>query len=715
LSSPERAAREAHVNRIVANSGTVGTQGQMRPFVGEAQTEMAKALMMHDSRVLEQVKQIRVAHNAAAWQAEAVAAGMKPASAPNVLGFTYAMKGQAGYGTIWLQSYGNSQRERMTLHHEIGHTVYGATTQQGRQDWIDFYNAGGNHHTAYSGTNRAEGFSESYAGWLWAKGTQAPDAVTRSNLSAVPSLAAYRDTFNSVANVIAAIPASTPTKAARITRADLFGDVKALTRTNLLAAHESTINVDWPKLSAAAQSQWQVRHEKSDLPGVPGDARVWFADVVVAHDAAWQGDGNGKSLFIEALAPWVAALETAQTALRGKGPLKAGFSNPLRVASARWESLPPDRRRQWVDGYDDLDWVGKPPHPVEGFADAVVAHRALDGASPDEMMDLEGFQPYRDLFGRLGTVLDPKPGQSAAPTKGGPGSGNFGHKGRPGFRGGSVAGGGLGAIGVDRTATPDERRNAAAAFRQKAPVTVPTQDPKRAKLLASTTFEAFGSTDAEVDTALSSIGLTREDVTYMMALDGFNGEVASFLQGGKLFVAGEYTLESNPNVTATVMRGFYQEGDEWHVDHMKFGIDGIHHGRGTAQDLYARQIETYKAAGIVAVHTHADIDVGRYAWAKMGFEYDESGGSNIARKTKQFEHWAKKLGIDPPDGGWPTFQRPHDFATYKHPDGRKVNANDMGNWQGKFLPGDYDIGKAFMLDDNGHGDWYGVLPLKGQP
>jgi hypothetical protein len=45
--------------------------------------------------------------------------------------------------------------------------------------------------------------------------------------------------------------------------------------------------------------------------------------------------------------------------------------------------------------------------------------------------------------------------------RGSSGSGNWGHAGRPGIRGGSAPGGGLGAIGAGPTSTPGERRKKA--------------------------------------------------------------------------------------------------------------------------------------------------------------------------------------------------------------------------------------------------------------
>jgi hypothetical protein len=65
------------------------------------------------------------------------------------------------------------------------------------------------------------------------------------------------------------------------------------------------------------------------------------------------------------------------------------------------------------------------------------------GVGPGE----DGILPYWEIFNL------PAPTWAKPPVKGGPGSGNFGHRGRPGFRGGSVAGGrgGGAALNAERT------------------------------------------------------------------------------------------------------------------------------------------------------------------------------------------------------------------------------------------------------------------------
>jgi len=101
----------------------------------------------------------------------------------------------------------------------------------------------------------------------------------------------------------------------------------------------------------------------------------------------------------------------------------------------------------------------------------------------------------------------------------------------------------------------------------------------------------------------------------------------------------------------------------------------------------------------------ADISIGRYAWAKKGFQYfrpNEAEGYNANLRS-----WLGRLGIETPD--LPTFTTPQQFANFKLP-GVKVSHRDIRNDEVK--SGEYEVGKAFMLDGIGHGDWSGVLWLK---
>lgn len=133
-------------------------------------------------------------------------------------------------------------------------------------------------------------------------------------------------------------------------------------------------------------------------------------------------------------------------------------------------------------------------------------------------------------------------------------------------------------------------------------------------------------------------------------------------------------------------------------------------GRGLAEELYERQIEILaKESKVDKIILSANISIGRYAWAKQGFQYLVKDGGEQA--SEKFKTWAAMKGIKKPPGNWPQFRTPQDVANYRIP-GVKIPADAISNYAVK--PGDYEVGKAFMLDRDGHGQWSAVLWLKNK-
>ncbi len=131
--------------------------------------------------------------------------------------------------------------------------------------------------------------------------------------------------------------------------------------------------------------------------------------------------------------------------------------------------------------------------------------------------------------------------------------------------------------------------------------------------------------------------------------------------------------------------------------------------KGLGRALYKQQIDVLTRAGYEEIQLYADITIGRYAWAKMGFNYADPG--ETASTSGRFQKWADKRDIKPPKGGWPKFKSAYDVATYKIP-GVSMVGKDIAN-RDVPLSMKMDIGKAFMLDKepDGHGAWGGVLKL----
>lgn len=132
---------------------------------------------------------------------------------------------------------------------------------------------------------------------------------------------------------------------------------------------------------------------------------------------------------------------------------------------------------------------------------------------------------------------------------------------------------------------------------------------------------------------------------------------------------------------------------------------------GLALDFLEGVVEYARGNGYKTVSLTADITIGRYAWARYGFRYDEAPDMGEV-KSEYFELWAKDKGIQEPPGGWPHFKTPQDVIGYDIP-GVRLKGSDIKN---KDVSADFEMnaGKAFMLENgvNGHGDWNAVIDVE---
>lgn len=61
---------------------------------------------------------------------------------------------------------------------------------------------------------------------------------------------------------------------------------------------------------------------------------------------------------------------------------------------------------------------------------------------------------------------------------------------------------------------------------------------------------------------------------------------------------------------------------EWEVEHLVFKMDEAMQGQGRAREMLNNSIEAYDAMGVRKIGVYADMDVGGYAWARIGFRAD---------------------------------------------------------------------------------------------
>lgn len=266
--------------------------------------------------------------------------------------------------------------------------------------------------------------------------------------------------------------------------------------------------------------------------------------------------------------------------------------------------------------------------------------------------------------------------------KGGPGSGNWGHAGRPGMRGGSQPGGGL-------------RNRTAAAEKPPAPT-------NKVKIVPM--WE-------EEEEAVQAFGLTMDDIAAMTAWPGDETDIQAIVNvaAGKGYVelSVRWVQEGRVEAVGVMERNFkVNDGGSKSAEQSLLEIHKDFQGRDVADKLYNTQFDIYRRIGVSKVDIYADISIGRYAWAQRGFQYRSAAGGE--RATERFKTWCDDRGVKL--NSYPTFRTPQDVANFKA-SGVKMSHRDIGNPDIK--PGDYDLGKAFLLDLSpfGHGAWHGVLDI----
>jgi hypothetical protein len=305
--------------------------------------------------------------------------------------------------------------------------------------------------------------------------------------------------------------------------------------------------------------------------------------------------------------------------------------------------------------------------------------------------------------------------EPATSEKGGEGSGYFGHAGRPGQEGGSAPSDSVASSAI-----------------------IPRWRQGGELSIGSTTIsqEALGA-------HLKTTGLTQDILKGMFSLPGrvfhlelnksslryVGDEIATtsgraydlaFAIDRNIFDEPSYDQEawllssSTDNGTLYLFPSTKDAEFEW----MSLRTTGG--GVGTA--IMRNVMQGLADAGYEKMHIVAGLSIGRYAWAKAGFEYADS---NMAQKvTERFVTWATRafeLNEDEvPDGGWPIFHSPLDVANYKATlRGQPLNliGQDIENFD---VPGDMllEAGKAFMLDLTtihdlpvGHGAWKSEFDL----
>ena len=294
--------------------------------------------------------------------------------------------------------------------------------------------------------------------------------------------------------------------------------------------------------------------------------------------------------------------------------------------------------------------------------------------------------------------------------KGGPGSGDFGHRGRPGKVGGSAGTGISGRL----TISSEE----ASARKMKR-----IEQAMQARANALKGGKKFGKelkeTPKDYYSIMSEDELELANDTISMATNGKVTDAIKFIYNAYVFKHEESGVRTEVNAINARYRSIEVFGDiydangknigefqriihsdgEVHNEYLK--LDRIEQGSGFGAKLYENSELTYLEAGIENVTIYANIDVGGYAWARMGFDFvndanrediHESIVRNYARKHKV----AKALAINELANSWgiTSKSKAWEFAAFTDSDGDRIGKKVM-------LGSDWFAKKSINLNDEG--------------
>ena len=294
--------------------------------------------------------------------------------------------------------------------------------------------------------------------------------------------------------------------------------------------------------------------------------------------------------------------------------------------------------------------------------------------------------------------------------KGGPGSGHFDHPGRPGEVGGSKPTGRAPEKplkGPAKPKAPPSPEEESGGDR----VLIAVQGASGKVIWSNTKPDEA----AKIERLLSSFNVDLDDLEHMFALPGMETEIGIVRAGpNQTEVSIWWTDPESGNDVGRADRVLLRDEDGLYCSNTILEFNEGFMDRRFGTSLYERQIHRLRKLGYGRITLTADIDVGRYTWAKMGFDYDtryEPMHKILGRTGAGFEYWAKEHSVPVPSEGWPEFTNAQDVATYEHSGGYMLNRTEI---QGPNIKGgNYHLGKAFMMDKGkgGHGSWSAVLEL----
>lgn len=140
-----------------------------------------------------------------------------------------------------------------------------------------------------------------------------------------------------------------------------------------------------------------------------------------------------------------------------------------------------------------------------------------------------------------------------------------------------------------------------------------------------------------------------------------------------------------------------------------------HQGAGFAQAFNDRAEDHYKQMGVHRAELHADISVGKYAWAQQG--YDFQGKKHRAEVWDAFKKWTDDNGYAFPKRDYDKFRKTGtawDMANYD-PMKERIHVRTQNPYDASetHVDGHFHLGKAFLLSNASGGGWHGEKLMSG--
>jgi len=272
-------------------------------------------------------------------------------------------------------------------------------------------------------------------------------------------------------------------------------------------------------------------------------------------------------------------------------------------------------------------------------------------------------------------------------------SGNRGHAGRKGKRGGSVAKGGTPVVTEEVTKKLFGNKRINAEYKSDKSMAV-----------------------GPVKKALAEYGFSPEEVKRFMTYPDEAAELKYlnvFPSENRIVIEAGFTAASGYPVL--MIRTFMKRGGKRICENTGLVLPQEEQAGGIGTAIYANQLSMLKKAGFHSVELFADIDAGKYAWAAKGFDYKFP--ETLLTKTAQFKETASFVyGLKQehfPGKKWPaprtarelsqvTIKNPWKAGSWEH--SVAVRARALSE-DGKTVK----VGKMFFLLH--HGAWDAELTL----